>query len=206
VSGREQTIVAGVLLAAGSSRRMGRDKLYLELEGESLLRRAARRALEAGLDPVLVVTGPDPERAQRELAGHPVRLVWNPEHRQGQNTSLSAGIRHVPPPAAAALVVLADMPFVTSAMMRDVVHRYRGGRPPLIVSRYGEVTAPPTLYDRSLFAELTGGRFGRDVVRRHLGEAAVLDWPDERLADLDVEADHARAREKLERPRGGRAE
>ena len=51
--------VAGVVLAAGSSTRMGRNKLYFELDGESLLRRVVRRALDAGLDPVLVVVGHD---------------------------------------------------------------------------------------------------------------------------------------------------
>lgn len=205
MSAPEQRRIAGVLLAAGSSRRMGRDKLYLELEGETLLRRAVRRAIEAGLDPVLVVTGPDPERAERELAGQPVHLVANPAHQQGQSTSLRAGLEQVPASAAGALVVLADMPFVTTAMMRAIVRLYREERPRLIASRYGEVTAPPTLYDRSLFGEFTEGRCGRHVVKRHVHEAAIVDWPKECLADLDVEDDYERARERLGRARSGSA-
>ena len=66
--------VAGVVLAAGASRRMGRNKMLLELEGEPLVRRAARRALEAGLTPVVVVLGHEADRARAALAG--LRAGW----------------------------------------------------------------------------------------------------------------------------------
>ena len=56
--------------------------------------------------------------------------------------------------ARAAVVMLADMPFVTPDMLRTLLARYRESAPPLVVSRYGEVTAPPILYDRVLFPEL----------------------------------------------------
>ena len=61
--------VAGVILAAGTSSRMGRNKLLLQLEGRSVLRRAVDTALAAGLDPVLVVVGHQREQAEAELAG-----------------------------------------------------------------------------------------------------------------------------------------
>jgi len=198
----QAAVIAGVVLAAGSSRRMGRDKLYLELGGESLLRRSVRQALEAGLEPVHVVTGPHPERASEALAGLPVRLVPNPAHAQGQNTSLRTGVESVPPHASAALVTLADMPFATSEMLREIAGRYRRKRPPLVVSRYGAVTAPPTLYDRALFGEFVGGSCGRHVVARHIEAALVLDWPEERLADLDDEDDYRRALKRLGSTRG----
>src|SRR4051794_13364080 len=57
--------VAGVVLAAGASTRLGRNKLFIELEGESLLRRAVRRVSDAGLDPVVVVLGHEAERARQ---------------------------------------------------------------------------------------------------------------------------------------------
>lgn len=197
-----QALVAGIVLAAGSSRRMGRDKLYLELGGEPLLLGAVRRALKAGLDPLTVVTGPDHERACRALCGVPVALVPNPAHAQGQNTSLRAGIESLPASAGAALVILADMPFVSSEMLQQVADRYRRERPALVVSRYGDVTAPPTLYDRSLFGEIGGGSYGREVVASHREEALVLEWPPECLSDLDDERDYRRARQRFESQQG----
>src|SRR5690242_19862228 len=95
--------VAGVVLAAGSSSRMGVNKLVLPLGGTTVLRRALTTAVDAGLDPVLVVLGHEPERARAELAGLPCTPVVNPDHARGINTSLRAGIRAVPEGAGGAV-------------------------------------------------------------------------------------------------------
>lgn len=196
--------VAGIVLAAGSSTRMGANKLFLELDGEAVVRRAARTASAAGLDPVVVVTGHEHEAVSARLHDLVVTVVYNREHAMGTHTSVAAGIASVPSDCAAAVVVLADMPFVTSAMLREVVARYGVGRrdrsrPPLVVSRYGgDLTAPPILYDRALFGELLrmDSRCGRAVVRRHLHEAVLVDWPAQAAQDLDRPADYERAREE----------
>ena len=192
--------VAGVVLAAGASRRMGEDKLFLRLEGETLLRRAARRAVAAGLDPVLVVVGREPERAEAELEGLRCAAVRNPEPERGMNASLRRGIAAVPADAAAAVVALADMPLVTSAMLADLVARWRAEGAPLVVSEYSGTLAPPMLYGRGLFpelGELDGDGCGKRVVKRHRAEAATAARPAAALADLDEPADWERIRAGL---------
>lgn len=189
--------IAALILAAGASTRMGWNKVLAEIDGESLLRRAARRALAAGLDPVLVVLGHEAGRVRRELQGLACRAVQNPEHARGMNTSLSAGVGALPPEASAAVVLLADMPLVDEAAIRAVVERHAVTGAPLVSARYGEVAAPPTLYARSLFPELTGGAGegrGREVVRRHRAEAAWVDFAPALLADVDVPDDLRRVR------------
>src|SRR6187549_430702 len=84
--------IAGILLAAGTSSRMGSNKMLFELEGESVLRGAARRALAGGLSPLLVVLGHQVEEARRELDGLPCQTVINPDYEQGINTSLKSGV------------------------------------------------------------------------------------------------------------------
>jgi len=195
-------MVAGILLAAGAATRMGRNKLLLELEGESLLRRAARRALAAGLDPLLVVLGHESDRAREELAGLACQPVENPHHGKGINASLSAGVAAVPDRCQAAVVLLADMPFVDEGMIAAVAARFRETGAPLVISRFGEVQAPPTLYARGLFAELAGGEGegrGREVVRRHLERAALVAQPPQGLGDVDGSEDLARARARAGR-------
>jgi molybdenum cofactor cytidylyltransferase len=195
--------IAGVVLAAGASTRMGEDKLLLRLEGESVLQRAARRASEAGLDPVVVVLGHDAARARAELTGLRCHCVVNPEWSLGKSSSVRAGIAAVPPEAIAAIVILADMPFVTAGMVSALVLTYRRGGARVVGSQYGDVHAPPVLYDRSLFGELAaleGDGCGKQVVKRHGDEAAILSWPPSALADLDVPSDYARIRAAL----GGR--
>jgi molybdenum cofactor cytidylyltransferase len=192
--------VAGIVLAAGSSTRMGGHKLLLELGGETLVRRAVRAAGQAGLDPVLVVLGHEAERVREELAGLPWRAVLNPEHASGAGTSIRAGVAATPSEAAALVVTLADMPFVTASMIGTLVERYRAGGARVVVSRYGGTDAPPTLFDRSLFGELAalaGDRGARQVARRHESEAAVVSWPAEDVCDLDLPDDYARARRRL---------
>ncbi len=199
--------VAGVVLAAGSSTRMGRNKLFFALAGETLLRRVVRRAVGAGLDPVIVVTGHEGERARAELAGLECTPVDNPDHALGINTSLRTGISRVPDRAQAAVVLLADMPFVTSAMVTELVAHYRQSSAPLVISAYGDVNAPPMLYDRALFPELqrmTGEGCGRQVVRRHRDEAIALSWPEAALQDMDVPEDYERIRAKLRVADAGR--
>jgi molybdenum cofactor cytidylyltransferase len=189
--------VAGVVLAAGLSSRMGRNKLLLEIGGESLVRHAVRTALAASLEPVLVVLGYEEERVRAELDGLRCTPVRNPDYAVGMNTSLRAGIAAVPSGAAGAVVLLGDMPFVTAEMIRSLVERFRSGGAPLAISVYDGVVAPPTLYGAALFAEiaaLEGDGCGKKIVKRHRAEAIALAWPASALADVDVPADVERAR------------
>lgn len=135
--------VAAIVLAAGSSRRMGRNKLLLDLAGETVVRRTVRSVVTAGLHPVVVVLGHEEERVRAEIADLPCRTVVNPRHTEGAATSLAAGVAAVPEEVAALVVVLADMPFVTAAMLRTLVERHHATGAPVVVSRYGDVEAPP---------------------------------------------------------------
>jgi len=190
--------VAGLVLAAGSSERMGGNKLLLPLAGEPLVRRVVRRTLEARLEPVIVVLGFEAERVRAALEGLCCRCVLNAEYARGVNRSLKIGVDQLPRDASATVVMLADMPYVTSAMIESMVARYRTGSAPLVISDYQGTNAPPMLYDRALFLELgamEGEGCGRRVVRRHRAEADVISWPADALADVDVPADYERMRD-----------
>jgi len=192
--------VAAVVLAAGSSTRMGRNKMLLDLGDRTVVRRAVQAVIDAGVDRVVVVLGHEAERVEAELSGLPCTRVVNPEHALGVGTSLHRGIAHAADGADAIVVTLADMPFVSAGMIATVVERYRETRAPLVVSRYGEIQAPPTLYDRALFAELLAvpdERCGKQVVRRHLDEAVAVAWPEDALRDIDVAEDYERVRAQL---------
>jgi molybdenum cofactor cytidylyltransferase len=193
--------IAGVVLAAGLSSRMGTNKMMLKVGGTSLVRRAVSTALSAGLDPVVAVVGHESARIRGELAGLSCTAVENPDYARGMNTSLRAGIRALPDDVEGAVVLLGDMPLVDAEMLRSLVDRFRSARPKLLVSTYGEVLAPPILYARGLFGELRAlddQACGKSVVKRHRGEAVELPWPLERLTDLDVPEDLHRIRRQLE--------
>jgi molybdenum cofactor cytidylyltransferase len=195
----ERPRVTALVLAAGSSTRMGRNKLLLDLGGETMIRRAVRAAVDAGVHRVVVVLGHDEALVRAELEGLPCDPIRNPDHAQGAGTSVHAGVREAAE-SDAVVVVLADMPFVTADMIRALVERHRTTGAPLVVSHYGEVQAPPTLYARGLFPELLeipGERCAKQVVRRHEREAVVVDWPEGTLRDIDVPEDYEDVRTHL---------
>jgi len=190
--------VAGVVLAAGASRRMGpgRNKMLLELEGEPLVRRAARRALTAGLSPVVVVLGHEADRARAVLGDLPVDLALNPNFTGPTSTSLHAGLDRLGRDVDAAVVLLGDMVHVSEAALAELVSRARTSDAPLVVSRYGDVTAPPLLFRRLLFGELqawTGEGCGKAVVQAHQHEALYVDRGPEMLEDVDTPEDFQKA-------------
>ncbi len=184
--------VAGIVLAAGASRRMGRNKMLLELEGEPLVRRAARRALAAGLSPVVVVLGHEADRARAALADLGVEIALNPDFAGPTSGSLHTALDLLGEDVGAAVVLLGDMVHVSEAALAELMRRARSSDAPLVVSRYGDVTAPPLLFRRALFGELlawTGEGCGKAVVQAHKREALYVDRPAGVLVDVDTPED-----------------
>jgi len=191
--------VAAVLLAAGSSTRMGRNKLLLSLGGDTVVRRAVQAAIDSGVDRVVVVLGHEADLVRPQLEGLACEVILNPDHLRGVGTSLHAGIRAAAD-ADAVVVLLADMPFVTAGMIRGVVERQRATGARLVLSHYGDVQAPPTLYARALFEEVLAEpdeRCGKRIAKRHADEAVVAPQPESALRDLDVAEDYDGARAEL---------
>ena len=105
--------VTCVVLAAGSSTRMGGPNKLLELVDDMpMVVTVVRAALGSRADEVLVVTGEDRERVEACLSGLPARLVWNPDHTEGLSMSLRAGVSVLPKGTRAVAVCLGDMPLV----------------------------------------------------------------------------------------------
>ena len=194
--------IAGVVLAAGTSSRMGQNKLLLRVGGVSLLRRAVAAACAGGLEPVVVVLGHGFERVLGELAGLCCAPILNAQYARGMNSSVRVGISAVPPDASGAVMMLADMPFVSAGMVRQLVDRFRDTGAQMVVSKYGDVLAPPVIYRRDLFGELIGqgdgDGCGKRVMIRHRAHAVEIRWPSSALVDLDSPADWLESRRSWE--------
>lgn len=185
--------ISAVILAAGASTRMGRQKLTLPLAGEPLVRRVVRQVAGAGFDDMLVVAGFEHDAVLAALEGLPFRHAINPEYARGMGTSFRTAIEAVGE-SAAAMFALADQPLLTSDDYRRLLDTYRAAPGGIVRVRYGDVTAPPHLFDRKYFPELARLEHGaRPVLQRHAGEAVVLDFPRELLLDIDTPEEYARA-------------
>lgn len=191
------TGVGAVILAAGSSSRMGSPKQILPFRGKSLLRHAALAALGAGCSPVIVVTGAYAELSRRELEGLDVREVLNPQWETGMASSIGTGLEGLldaDPDAAAAVLMLCDQPHVTADVLSDLAEAHRVTGSPVIASTYGGSFGVPALFSRSLFAELARleGRAGaKQVIKRYASEARFLPFPGGEV-DVDTRDDFSR--------------
>jgi molybdenum cofactor cytidylyltransferase len=128
---RAPRAVAGLVLAAGRSRRMApRNKLLVpDADGTPMVARVVDQVLASGVRPVLVVTGHERERLMEALAGRPVQFVHAEDYAEGLSASLKAGVAAVPPEAEGVLIALGDMPLVSAGGHAPPARRLRpGGR------------------------------------------------------------------------------
>jgi molybdenum cofactor cytidylyltransferase len=186
--------VAAIVLAAGASRRMGKNKLLLLLEGEPLVRRACRRALAAGLNPLVVVLGHDSARVQAQLHGLECRFAFNADVSGPMSGSLHRGLECLSADTDAAVVMRADMVNVTEHLLRAMVAAAQSTSAPLVTSRYGSPSAAPVLFRREVFSELlatTGESCGRTVIERYRAQVLFVDAPLCALVDIDTPEEFA---------------
>lgn len=187
-------MVSAVVLAAGASTRMGTQKLMLPLGSEAIVRRTVRQVCEAGFDEVLVIVGYAHERIVAALHGLPVRCAVNTAFATGMGSSFRTAVDALGDDTTAAMFALADQPFLAPHDYRSLLDTFRLQAPLIVGSRFGDVTAPPHLFDRSLFPELAALQHGaRSVLERHADRMVVLHFPSDRLMDIDTPDDYERA-------------
>src|SRR5438046_10396613 len=129
---------------------MGENKMLRELEGESLGRRGAKRALGAGLSPVVVVIGHEADRLRAELKDLPLEFAVNPDYTGPTSGSLHQGLNKLGPDVNAAVIMLGDMVRVTPETLAMLIAAARGTAGPLVVSRYGDGTARALRFRRGV--------------------------------------------------------
>jgi len=138
---------------------MGAMKQLLPFGGATLLETVIGNVRRSRVDEIIVVLGASADEIRQRIGGDPLRIVVNPDFREGMGTSLRCGIAQVR--GDAALVVLADQPFVEPATIDRLIEEYREKKPQITIPVYRGFRGNPVLLDRSVFSEIMG--LGGDI-------------------------------------------
>lgn len=183
--------VAGIILAAGEASRYGAPKQLLRWQGYPLVWHVARKALAAGLEPVIVVSGAYADQLEQALKDLPVEIVHNPDWADGQSSSIHAGLRAMSAPGGGAIFLLADQPQVPELLLRQLVEKHAQTHSPIVAPLVHGQRANPVLFDRITFKDfeqLTGDVGGRKLFSSFPVE--WVQWHDELpLVDIDTPQD-----------------
>ena len=186
--------VGAVILAAGSSSRMGIPKQTLQFQGTSLLRRATLAALDARCRPIVVVTGAHAEVCRRELDQLEVTEAFNADWQTGMASSVRAGIERlvsIDPHVSGTVLLLCDQPHVTSDVISTLLAAHHATGKPVVASTYNGTFGVPALFSRTLFTELMqleGTSGAKEIIKRHASSAHFLPFS-EGTVDMDTPDD-----------------
>jgi molybdenum cofactor cytidylyltransferase len=167
-------VIAGLVLAAGESSRMGADKALLTYSGRTFLETVLTTLREAGVSHQTVVLGHHAEEIERAAPFQGVQVVVNPDYRQGQTSSFQTGLKAIKSGAGAGLeailLCLVDHPAVSAGVIRTLIAAFRASGSPVVVPTYQGQRGHPVLIGRALFdelLELNPGAGANTVIRKY---------------------------------------
>lgn len=193
-------MIAGVVLAAGLSRRMGQAKLLMKVGGRAIIRYVVESVLAGGVDSVWVVTGPDIEPIEAALAGIEVQIAVNPAPEEGQAGSVRTGIAALPPSVDAVLIALGDQPLLAPSIIPALLAARRTSPKLIVAPRYRDGQGNPVVFKREIFPELlrlTGDQGARPIIQK---EPTRVEWVELDLPmppDVDTPDDYEKIRANL---------
>jgi molybdenum cofactor cytidylyltransferase len=194
-SHKSQSKVGIVVLAAGASVRMGTPKQLLVYQGQTLIRRAVETALASLCSPIVVVIGANSELVENELKELPVLVVANREWRQGMGSSIRVGFERLVSSDATlqgVVFMLCDQPFITAAVINELVHAHEVTRQDVIAAEYRGIRGVPALFSRQLFAEILAldvKEGAKQIIRNHSEGVATISVS-EAAVDIDTPGDY----------------
>jgi len=187
--------VAGLLLAAGTSSRMGKPKQLLPIGGLTLLDRVLEQALRSDLDLVTLVLGFSAKEIKQTLTVDPhhpkLKVVQNDRYQEGISSSIIAGLSAMEDEYDHVMVILGDMPYVTSRLINLLLRRYLESRLPLGAVKVKAKRSHPVIISRHFYPDLhllQGDAGARDLFAKY---ADQICWVESEKEDADLDIDTA---------------
>jgi len=185
-----------LILAAGRSERMGSAKLLLPWGDKTVIEAVVRAALDSEADGTAVVVGSRADEIGRAIEKYPVHVLDNPDFEKGMLSSVQRGFDGIPEGGRAVLVLLGDQPFITGALINQVISAYRETGKGIVLPVHEGRRGHPVLVDLKYRNDVMGldPEIGlRELLRRHPGDIFALGVESPGVGmDLDTPEDYAR--------------
>lgn len=166
----KSTFVSAILLAAGESKRMGKPKLLLPLGSSTILGKTVDNLLSSNVDEVILVLGTEAQEMKKAIAGKPVKVVFNPNYRQGMSTSLIAGLKQVSTRAQRVMIALSDQPLIEKKTYNRLIQESFNSGKGIIVPIYQAKRGNPIIFTinyKDELLSLKGDVGGREILNKH---------------------------------------
>ena len=189
--------VAGLILAAGKSERMGRPKLMLDFYGKTFLEHIYEEAIHSALTEVKIVLGHEAEQVQSQFPNLEGKWIVNPAYERGQLSSIQCGLTSLRKSSLeGVMLLLIDHPFVNRMLINRLIESFGKNRCPIAVPSYGHRRGHPVIFSQALFDELSTASLDRgavDVVRRYEKEIFHVEVGNPGvLIDIDTPEDYSK--------------
>ncbi len=186
--------LAILLLAAGSSSRLGQSKQLLSINGEPLLLKSVNAAISSSVKKIVVVLGAN-ENEHRQLIGKlPVEIIFNPTWQNGMGNSLKMGLSCLLKQdlnLGGVITMVCDQPLITASHLNKLIERFKETSNSIVASFYSGSAGVPALFERSLFEKMLSindDQGAKKIINQYSDLATTIDFP-EGAIDIDTEED-----------------
>jgi molybdenum cofactor cytidylyltransferase len=189
------TNIGVILLAAGSSSRLGTPKQLLQYEDETLLQHSLQVARASNVNPIVVVLGAKAELIMSRIDVGSSIVVINDKWQEGMASSIRCGINSLlkeSPGIEGAILMVCDQPFIYPDLLLQLITKQQLTGKPIITSSYADTFGPPTLFHKTIFSELLqlkGDVGAKSILRLNASELEFISFP-EGVIDIDTDADY----------------
>lgn len=185
-----------IILAAGDSSRLGTPKQLLTYEGKTLLQHSLQLAFDSVAHPlVVVVLGAHADRIKKETDFNSAHIVVNTNWQEGMASSIRSGINallEIDPLTEGTVLMLCDQPFVTSALLNDLITAHQSKSTAIVASSYSGTLGVPAFFHKSIFPELLQLKEdsgAKRIIQEHAKEVEAVAFPKGNV-DIDTSADY----------------
>jgi molybdenum cofactor cytidylyltransferase len=162
--------VAGIILAAGESIRFGKPKQLIQINGEYLINRIIRIAINSQLDPVIVVLGANYSEIKKQICfPNQLLIIHNDTWKFGQSSSLKKGLNQVNQDNSGAMVLLGDQPMITSKLIDELISLYENSKTDVVMVQTNGIRTPPIIFSINCYDSirmLEGDKGARDIINK----------------------------------------